>query len=522
METTGQSSARERPPRTGQGLDPSILQTSARDLLYILFKRKWSLILITLATFLCGAFWIFIIRDEAYQVSAKVMVRIGHEQASTASVAGPPIMITGERMQDVNTEADILGSTDLIARVVDHFGLDKPRPKDPAPERLLPRIKYYAREWVADLRKWRDEQMIRLGLRERLSPREQTIHAFQEALVVKAERNSNVITATLFLPLRKDSGKLLNTLLEFYQAFRLELYRDDGTKEFFRSQTGSVAATLKTAEEELRTFEVTANISAIDKQKELLLSEIAALERAEKEAGLELREVLERVKRVQVEMRSDDPNFASLGAFLPNSFPDQLLQQLAALQKEREVLRMTELDSSARIRNNRNQFRVVLGLVATYLQSTAADRQSVYDARQRQLAARQAELRAIQDRQTTWSALRRKVKIFEDNYLINRKRLDETTASVAMEQRKIGNVVVIQHAVDAVAPLGMSKTRLLGLAFLLALIAALSWVAIAEFFDHGVYTADALERRLGIRVLAEVPAGAVSPWSQAARYAPGD
>jgi polysaccharide biosynthesis protein PslE len=502
--------------------DPTIFHITARDLLQVVFKRKLSFLLVTLATFVAGAFWIFFIRDDTYQVSAKLMVRIGHEQASTASVSGPPIMITGERMQDVNTEADILASTDLIARVVDHFKLYGPDQREARPDGLIKGLKHDIRWWLRDLREWRDEQLIRFGLRERIDRREMIINLFRAALDVHSEKNSNVVTATLNVPARKDASRLLNTLLDFYQVFRLDLYRDNGTKEFFRTEAGGAGAQLRQAEDELKILEETSNISALEKQKELLLSEISTLEREAKQAAIEAQETQEKVNRVRSEMQAKDPNFASLGAFAANSFPDHLLQQLAALDREREVLRMTEMDSSTRIRNNRSQFQVILGMIATNLRSVAAERQSVYEARLRDLAARRAELNALQEKQTTWTALKRKVRILEENYLINRRKLDESAASVAMEKQKISNVAVVQHAVDPIEPLGISKVKLLGLAMFVALIAALSWIAIAEFFDHAVYTPEALEQRLGLRVLGVVPVGKVPRWSQPGRYAHGD
>jgi capsular polysaccharide biosynthesis protein len=53
----------------------------------------------------------------------------------------------------------------------------------------------------------------------------------------------------------------------------------------------------------------------------------------------------------------------------------------------------------------------------------------------------------------------------------------------------------------------MRKTTILGLALLAAVLAALSWVTVAEFFDNRVYRIEELEKIVPVRVLASIPAG---------------
>ena len=498
------------------------LETPLRDIAFIVFKRKWSLLTIVGVTMVSTAFWIWFIRRDVYQVTAKVLVKIGHEQAGASTVGGPPIMITGERLQDVNSEVEILKSVDLLRQLVDHFGLDKPQPPDPPPASLLPRLRYYVRETTRRVRDWKDEQFIRLGLRERLNPRELAIYELQKGLIVIAERNSTVITAQLLTPSRQNSGTLLNVLLEFYQAFRLRVYHDRSAVSFFRSEVETSLQRLREAEGELRRFEQTWDISAMDRQREILLSEVSSLEQHRREAEIAREEAASKTRRFEAEVKSGEPNLAAVGAFAPNSFPDSLLQQLAALEKEREILRMTELDAGPRIQNNRSQFKAVVAMLGANLRSALAEKQSVYEARQRALATSQAKLRSLQEKENEWGELKRRIRILEENYLLYRKKLDEATAAAAMEQKRIGNVVIIAHAVDPVAPVGTRKMNLLSLALVAAVFAALAWIAVAEFFDNRVFSAEVLEQRLGAPVLGVVPVVKPRRWFLRRPYASGE
>jgi len=115
-------------------------------------------------------------------------------------------------------------------------------------------------------------------------------------------------------------------------------------------------------------------------------------------------------------------------------------------------------------------------------------------------------VRALHGRETEWTALKRKIKVVEEAYIFYRKKLEESSADATLRERNIGNVVVAERAMDPFHTVGARKSTLLGLAAVLAALAALAWVAVAEAFDYGVYTANALEEFMGVPVIAVVPA----------------
>ena len=117
--------------------------------------------------------------------------------------------------------------------------------------------------------------MIAAGLKESLTPRQKALAQFRSALVVTPERNSNILTVHLFVGQREYGAPLLNRLLELYETFRLKSYRGAGASGFFHDEADRSAAALKSAEEALRQFENQWNLSAIQKQKEVLLEQIA-------------------------------------------------------------------------------------------------------------------------------------------------------------------------------------------------------------------------------------------------------
>jgi uncharacterized protein involved in exopolysaccharide biosynthesis/Mrp family chromosome partitioning ATPase len=486
-------------------MDLTSWQTSLRDLLLVVFRRRWSVLTIVLGGLIGVTFWMFFIHEDTYEATAKILVKIGHEQSSS-TVGSSSVLITGERAQDVNSEVDVLQSTDLLAEFVDRLGLDRPAPPTPPPAKLVARIRFELRKVTRLLATWKEAVLIKLGFKEPISPREAVIDQLHQRLLVDPERNSNVITIHLGLDQRQNAGVLLNKLLELYLTFRLGVYSRPGAQEFFTREVADKSKSLQQSEQELRAFEDQWNISAIAKQKEVLLDQIAEAQTALTAAEIDFQEASDRVRRAETEGNSQEPDLAAVGAFPANSFPATLLAELATLQRERESLRMTELDSGLRISNNRKQFQVLTEMLMADLKSSLAEKQSAYEERKQALADLQNRLRTLQDREAAWNALKRKVNISEDSFLTYGKKMEDAKATESLEQQNIGSVAILEHAIDPVAPIGISKIRILELTLLLVIFAAVAWLSIAEYLDHRVYEPDELEKYLAAPVLEVVAA----------------
>jgi uncharacterized protein involved in exopolysaccharide biosynthesis len=475
-------------------------------LVFILFKRKWSVLTILATTMLVAVVWLWFIREDVYQISAKILVKIGPEQAPPPTVVGAsPPLVVGYRYNEVNSEAAILDNAELLGRVIDKLGLDKPGPPPPVPERLIPRLRYEIRRVVRGTKEWFQEILVQIGLRPRLTYRERVLATLRRGLSVEPLRDSNVFVASMVTPYREGSSLLLNQLLEEYQEFRLRLYQDESV-EFFRNEATRSAESLSRAEVELQRYESSWDISTFERQEAVLLDQIAHAQALFNEADLELQEVSSKVARLEQELGKDDPNFGALGEFAAESFPQQVLVQLAELQRERERLRMTELDTGDRLQNNRSQFRALSDMLAANLRTVLKEKQAVHKARETSLETLQEDLRTLHDKQMKWKALTRTTRELEGLYSFYRNKLEEASAAAALKQQHIGNVAIIEHAIDPVVPAGMRKTTLLGLAAMMAIFAALTWVAIAEFFDHRFYSGDDLEKHLLVPVITVAPA----------------
>lgn len=484
-------------------LESFLPETSVRDLAFVLFKRKWSVAAILAMTIIGAVAWLWFIREDEYAVSAKVLVKLGKEQAPPPTLVGQSPMVVGYRTAEVNSEIDIFQSTDLIAHVVDRLGLDKPRSAPPPPVKFIPRIRYEGKRLVREFWDWEDELLITLGLRERLTQREKVIAQFQKGLTVLPEKESNVFVAQLKVPERIGSSVVLRALLDDYQLFRLKLYQGQGA-DVLLTELNHTGSALHKVEADRQEFERAADITAFSKQEEVLLEQIATARAALKDAESAYNEADSKVENLDRELQKPDPNLGSLGEFDRESFPGTILRQIADLEREREQLRATDLDSSERVQSNRSQFRALATLLAANIRSAASEKKSTYDLRRSTLETLQAELRSLHEKRMEWDQLNRKSTELDGIYSFYRQRVEEVSAVAALDRKQISNIAVIQYPSDPLQPEGTRKTVLLVLCAVVGIFVAIVWVAIAEFFDHRIHTREDLERRLQVPVLAAV------------------
>src|SRR6266571_5926324 len=172
-------------------MEYSPFRTSLRDVLIIAFKRKWSILTILLVAGLSAVVWLWVVRQDLYTASAKVLVKLGQEQVPPATVMTGLPQVVGYRYQEVNSEVDILQNQDLVARVVDELGLDKPSPPPPIPAEGFGRYRYLAKMYIQEVQTWFEDLLVRYGLRIKLTPREAVLYALSTGLDVHAQKDSN-------------------------------------------------------------------------------------------------------------------------------------------------------------------------------------------------------------------------------------------------------------------------------------------------------------------------------------------
>src|SRR4051812_31914845 len=95
-------------------------------------KYRWTIALVFVST-VVSAYAALSLMTELYETRSGLLVRLGRENLDPPPTAKNTVLSTGVRREDIGSEAQLLGSPDLIARVVDAIG-----PEAFEPHRIVP------------------------------------------------------------------------------------------------------------------------------------------------------------------------------------------------------------------------------------------------------------------------------------------------------------------------------------------------------------------------------------------------
>lgn len=477
---------------------------SLRELAFIGFKRKWSILIVIFTTIVSVLAYVTLIASPQYEAVSKLMVRIGQESAPPPTFLGEQSVVIDQTRAYAASEIDILTSSELITKLIRELDLAN-LPQPPVPDTLFGQIRYYTKEVFRTVSGWINEGLIAIGFRTRLTPEEHFFTLFKNSLNVQSSIESTVITADLTLPYRDVVAVALNRLIDLYLEFRRELYHGDTAVAFFRQRTDEALKQLQTVEDKLSRFEDESGIRLLKEQKVTLLEALSAAEEETAQAHVALLIAQEKVSRLEAAKTGNGRDFAGLGDFAEGSIGHQLVLQLTDAEQKRQDLLFSQSAQSPALRRAEANIDRLLSMLGAHLQSVLDERQAVYQAKRSRQEDLQNQLDSLHQAEVTWKADVREVESAEKTYKFNNDKLEEALAVEALEEARIGNVLVIQEARTPAQPVGLSKALLLTVATIFGIIAAICWAALQEFFDHRVFTVEELARRMNAPALAVVP-----------------
>lgn len=189
---------------------------SIQDILFILFKHKRKILLITV-TGLAAAAAVYFLHTPLYESQAKLLVRyVVDRSAIDPEGGGVASGKTGDSL--INSEVEILTSWDLALKVAEIVG----------PERLLPQSGGGAASKIAAAR------------------------TISDGLSVFSGRGSNIILVSYKNPNPELAVLVLDGLVNEYFTKHLEIHRAVGASDFVQQQIDGVINRLHKSEDDLK------------------------------------------------------------------------------------------------------------------------------------------------------------------------------------------------------------------------------------------------------------------------------
>ncbi len=486
---------------TEQRRDAAQQAGTLRDFLTILFKHRTKME----AVFLGIVSMVIIglaLSTPTYEARSSVLIKLGREylyQPEVGRDRTPVISLNQQNHEEtINSEIQILTDRDLAEKVITAIGMEK----------LYPDLA---------------EKKFPKGV----TAKEVAIIEFGKKLKVEGVKRSNVIDVSFQHNDPRLAARAVDLLLDYFKEKHLQVYSDP-KPSFLEEQLADYRRKLKTSEDALQTFKQARAVYSLDEQRKLILEQRMKLDTAYKETENAISGLQEKLRSLRAQSRAmmEDGNaFAS--SEQGNIITDAKSKMLELRLKEQDLLVRYKEDSLP-VKDVRKQIRMTTNFLAAQEKDVTSKVRTgnlVYQAAEKeriqteadlsaqkarlaslgpQAARVNAELRELDHQEKDFQGLKREAAINEANYQVYVQKYEEARISDDMNRKKMANVSIIQAAAVPIKPVKPKKLADIALSIVLGAAAAVGAALFSEYLGRTFNTAQDVERRLGLPVLASI------------------
>jgi uncharacterized protein involved in exopolysaccharide biosynthesis len=487
-------------------------QISVRDLASILFRHKL-LICTTFLTVVVGTAVLTLLMPNEYESRMKILVKNTRSDVPitperTTGTAGTYFENEVSENQ-INSEIELLTSDDLLNQVVTESSL-------------------YGQT---------SSLMTRLGLRD--APRSQAAQVetartqLAKDLVITPVKKANIIEVKYTSPSPELAAAVLQKVQTLYLEKHVKLHRPPGTHDFFKTQADQAEGALRESEKQLSAFQQSMNVVSLTQQKEQAVQKLTEARSKSLETQTSLREVNDRIAKIQQQLESVQPRIVTQSRALPNQFSTERLNTMMVdLQNKRTQLLTKFRPDDRLVKEVDQQIKTTRTAMEKASRETATEQSTDLNPLRQTLETEQARARIDQagalgrlemvSRQVgeyegqlsrlegitaEYENLNRKVKENSENYQLYKKKEEEARITDELDQNKITNVSVAEAPIRPQLPVRPNRPMNLLLGLFLGVLLSLGGVVVAEFLRDTVLTPHELEVMTGRPVLVSIPKG---------------
>jgi len=478
---------------------------SLRDLAAPLFRRKRVLIATFLVILVVGVVAAFLMPPE-FTSHMAVLVNRERLDPLVSTQSTTQLITSGDPVpeEEINSEAELLKSRDVLEKVVLANGLDKP-----AKRSLLDRF-----------RPKQDEA-------DRIA---RAVRSLAQNIKVDAGAKTNMIEVSYSSPNPRLSYGVLHTLGGLYMDKHVAVHRPPGSYEFFAQETQKYRQALEASEGRLRDFEKQRGAAAPDLERTNMALQVTSSVGQSHLAEEAIAADEQRIRSDEKQMTATPQRSATKQ---DTNAADLLLQNLGtsllAAQTKRTQL-LLKYDANYPLVQEADQEVAEAKTAIAQAEKNPyvnreTDRDPTFELLREDLAKTQADLAAqhanlaavnrstqslqtemvnLDEKSLTQQDLLRDVKANEDNYLLYLSKREQERTSDALDKTRIANVAI---AVPPAIPALPARSLLFTLLIVMVLAGVLSIAAayLAEYFDSSFHTPAQVIDMLGIPVVVAVP-----------------
>lgn len=473
------------------------LQTSPILQLMTSVCRHWRLAAGVFGVIFGAAIALAVLSADRYQCRMKILVKNERVNPLVGSDPHTTSVINLDQVNEgrINSEIELLTSTDLLRQVVQRNGLAR-------------------------------AQQGGSGARENAALRE-----LQKSLTAKVVKNSNIIEVSVTSRRPGLSLDILRTLSALYLDSHIRLLGSPGTYKLFDKQAAEAQQALTAAEADLVAFRKQNKIVAVNDERNVALQQFSATQTQLLDAEAASRQQAKQVAMLQGQLSQLTPRVAKETRTLSNQYSvERLNTLLVELRNKRTSLASTYRDDDRTIVALDQQIADTQKALASaskmdaventtdinpLFQTTAAELNraeadlSGTTARAKMLGAQVNDARArlahLDEISVAHDQLVRRVKELEDTYTSYVQQRNQSQAGEILDSNQVANVAIAEQPFLPDTPSSPNRPLILSLGFGWALVMATIVLLMVSKTTTTLSSPAELEQATGLPVLATVP-----------------
>jgi uncharacterized protein involved in exopolysaccharide biosynthesis len=480
-----------RPDFEEQPVEPSI---GLSDILFVLFRQKWKIIFCGLVGLIAASAVYFLV-PPVYESQAKLLVRYVMERSAVDGVDGQIKTPTPDSDTLLNTEVQILYSSDLLRQVVEALGTNK------------------------------------LGLGPDVGM-EAAIEAIGRSLNVSVVKDTNILSVTYTSGDPRVPMPIVQELVKRYFDKHLEVHRSIGAFKIVAQETAELKNRLAGTEAELKELKESVGIISLSEAKANLAAEFGKsqeeLDSATSDVAAQQARVNDLVKSLAISATQGvEAPVQPVSGDIQEQYKS-LIARLTELQKAESDLLLKYTSGSPLVKVKaaqiadlekqrgvlEKQYPTLIGSVAFQGGQAAnlASERAVLAGFESKLAALKARMSDLQARAKKISGvaprieeLERKAEVEETTYKHSEASLEKARIDETLDPSRMPNISVVQApspATRAKRNLGKVVLGMAGGGFAAGIAVAL---LIELILDRSVKRSFELETHLQIPLLLTIP-----------------
>jgi polysaccharide biosynthesis transport protein len=469
------------------------------DMLCMLFKHKWQILLFGIAGLVAAVAAYFAI-PHMFEAQAKLLVRYVVDKSAVDGLDDSQVRTPDHREDLINSEVEILTTPDLATQVAGAVGVD----------RLLHGN----------------------GVKPTLVDAARSI---VKGLEVTPVRGTDIISLTYKSTDPELAVRVLQELVDQYFHKHLEIHRSVGGFEFATREADRLKTSLIQTEEDLKQLKAKAGISSLTEITATLNSELVKGQQELDSAKAEFAAQQARVKQIETWIAGGGAAQSNAARLDPSS---EIIHEYQGLVSRVTYLRQTVTELLSRytpesriVKAKQAQLKILENqqldlekqfpsLVARLPAASPESLRFDLGSEKAQLAATEARIEALKTRlsglqeraKTVWdlgpqiAQLEREREVQEKNYKYYEASLEKASIDEALDPAKMPNISVIQTPALAEKASGVGRQKIvLGVAGA-GLAVGIAIALLKELlFDRTVKRRRELETQLRIPLLLSIP-----------------